>query len=119
MLRLKEVKVVKEDLSVATPCGGDESNYYFFYCDAIDYEQNTPENIAQFGKEHLSGLKNMSTEEIISKHLFFGTEGMYFKAFYNGDTYILFDDIEKLPEDIKEDAYAFCEGYRKRRRRGK
>lgn len=96
------------------PDGGDKTNYFMFYTDNYGgYKDNTADNIAQYGKEHLEGLKDLSLEEIKDKHLYWGTE-TGFNAFYNGDTYVLFDDIEKLPEDMKKDAYENCKGYSKK-----
>lgn len=96
------------------PDGGDKTNYFMFYTDNYGgYKDNTADNIAQYGKEHLEGLKNLSLEEIKDKHIYWGTE-TGFNAFYNGDTYVLFDDIEKLPEDMKKDAYENCKGYSKK-----
>lgn len=96
------------------PDGGDKTNYFIFYTDNYGgYKDNTADNIAQYGKEHLEGLKDLSLEEIKDKHLYWGTE-TGFNAFYNGDTYVLFDDIEKLPEDMKKDAYENCKGYSKK-----
>ena len=96
------------------PDGGDKTNYFIFYTDNYGvYKDNTADNIAQYGKEHLEGLKDLSLEEIKDKHLYWGTE-TGFNAFYNGDTYVLFDDIEKLPEAMKKDAYENCKGYSKK-----
>lgn len=96
------------------PDGGDKTNYFMFYTSNNGtYKDNTADNIAQYGKEHLDGLKDLSLEEIKDKHIYWGTE-TGFNAFYNGDTYVLFDDIEKLPEDMKKDAYENCKGYDKK-----
>lgn len=104
----------KTESTELKPDGGDKTNYFMFYTDNYGvYKDNTADNIAQYGKEHLEGLKDLSLEEIKDKHLYWGTE-TGFNAFYNGDTYVLFDDIEKLPEDMKKDAYENCKGYSKK-----
>lgn len=94
-------------------CGGDKTNYLMFYTSNYGtYKDNTADNIAQYGKEHLEGLKDLSIEEIKNKHLYWASEIGYHSA-YNGDTYVLFDDIEKLPEDMKQDAIENCKGCKK------
>lgn len=94
-------------------CGGDKINYLMFYTSNYGtYKDNTADNIAQYGKEHLEGLKDLSIEEIKDKHLYWASEIGYHSA-YNGDTYVLFDDIEKLPEDMKQDAIENCKGCKK------
>lgn len=97
----------------ATPCGGDDKNYYMFYVDNYGtYKNNTAERIAEFGKKNFPNFKDLGFEDIKNFHMYWATEGSGYESFYNGDTYVLFDDIEKLPEDKKNDAYKHCEGYK-------
>ena len=46
----------------------------------------------------------MSIEEIMSKHIYWGTDSPTYKAFYNGDTFVLFLNLKALPENMQEDA---------------
>lgn len=94
----------------AVSCGGDGSNYFCFYSGS-GYENNNPDLIANFAQENVDGLKSVSVDEIKSKHLYWASEVGY-KGLYNGDTWVLFDDIEKLPKSLQEDARAHCEGYK-------
>lgn len=100
------------DASKVAVAGGDGSNLFYFYTGSSSYKDNSVENIAAFAQERFESCKDKSVEEIASKHIFWGTEGPSFNGFYNGDTYVLFDDIQKLPEDVKKDAYTNCKGYR-------
>ena len=100
------------DASKVSIAGGDSQNLFYFYTGSQSYRDNSVENIAAFAQERFDSCKGKSVEEIESKHIFWGTEGPSFKGFYNGDTYVLFDDINKLPESVKQDAYANCKGYR-------
>lgn len=106
----------KESLG-ATPCGGDNKNYYMFYTGGGgDYSNNTVEAIAKFGQEHFPNFKDLGFEDIKNFHVYWGTdESRGYESFYNGDTYVLFDDIEKLPEDMKKDALNHCDGYKKQK----
>ena len=95
------------DKGLAAPCGGDDNNYYMFYC-GYGYENNSYETIAQFAREKFPHLKDLSDQEIKDKHIYWGTESPSFEAMYNGDTFVLFDDADKLPDDKKADAYRCC-----------
>lgn len=110
---LNESKKLNETIDLK-PDGGDKKNWFAFYTglQGGSYSNNTQDNIAQFGKENLEGLKDLSIEEIKDSHMYWGSE-YGFHSFYNGDTFILFDDIEKLPEDMKKDAYECCKCYKK------
>ena len=100
-------------------CGGDGNNYTMFYTGGgSSYANNTMDNIAAFGKGLYPGLKDKSLDEIKDYHIYWGSDeasGYNLKGFYNGDTYVLFDDIEKLPPEMKHDAEQMCDGYRKDR----
>lgn len=100
------------DASKVAVAGGDGSNLYYFYTGSSTYKNNSIENIAAFAQQNFDSCKGKSVEDIEAKHIFWGTEGSGYKGFYNGDTYVLFDDINKLPQDIKQDALANCKGYR-------
>ena len=100
------------DASKVAVAGGDGSNLYYFYTGSSSYKDNSIENIAAFAQQNFDSCKGKSVEDIESKHIFWGTEGGGYKGFYNGDTYVLFDDVEKLPEDVKQDALKYCKGYR-------
>lgn len=84
--------------------GGDKENYWYFYSGA-GYNAS-PESIANWALFELrnTDFLNMSIEEIMSKHIYWGTDSPTYKAFYNGDTYVLFLNLNHLPEDMKEDA---------------
>ena len=112
-VNIDENKKLNETIDLK-PDGGDKKNWFAFYTglQGDSYSNNTQDNIAQFGKENLEGLKDLSIEEIKDSHIYWGSEHG-FHGFYNGDTFILFDDIEKLPEDMKKDAYECCKGYKK------
>ena len=88
--------------SKAESCGGDGKNYFMFYCGG-GYENNTPDKIAEFAKEHIENLKDTPVEEIKSDHLYWGSEYGY-HGFYNGDTYVLYDKREDLPKNMRFDA---------------
>lgn len=85
-------------------CGGDDINYWMFYT-GPGYLNNTRENIAHWARYVLQNIFfDMSIEEIINKHIYWGTDEGKFKSFYNGDTYILYKDLNKLPENMQYDA---------------
>ena len=98
----------------ATPYGGDGLNYYMFYCGA-DYKCNSVDAIAAYAKEMLTGLKNLTLKEIKLKHMYWGSEGLFFKGVYNGDTWVVFDKIDELPQSMMLDAYSFCEWYKNKK----
>lgn len=84
--------------------GGDRENYWLFYTGS-GYS-STKESIANWALYELrdTDFLNMSIEEIMYKHIYWGTDTSNHKAFYNGDTYILFLDVNKLPQDMQSDA---------------
>ena len=97
----KDINCIKK--SYVKPCGGDYENYWYFYTGA-GYKTKQID-IANWARYELSSLFfDMSDEEIIKNHIFWGTESMSFNAFYNGDTFVLYYNIDSLPEDIKKDA---------------
>lgn len=102
------------DASKVAVVGGDGSNLYYFYTGSSSYKDNSIENIAAFAQEHFDSCKGKSVEDIESKHIFWGTDSGGYQGFYNGDTYILFDDLSKLPQDVKQDALKYCTGYTKK-----
>ena len=105
---------IKSDNEEVHINGGDGKNLFYFYINSHDYPSNLKENIARFAKENFESCKDSSLEEIQDKHIFWGTDAaLGFKGVYNGDTFVLFDDINKLPISIKEDALSHCEYYRK------
>lgn len=114
VIKLNEKIMAREmgDASKVAVAGGDGSNLFYFYTGSSLYKDNSVENIAAFAQKRFDSCKDKSVDEIASKHIFWGTEGPSFNGFYNGDTYVLFDDIQKLPEDVKKDAYTNCKGYR-------
>jgi len=104
--------------NIAISCGGDETNYYLFYTGPSGYDYNSCENIAKFAKEKFSSMKDMPDEEIMHKHIYWATDSFGYKGMYNGDTYVLFDDADKLPDDLKADAYKYCKLEDKNKGRG-
>ena len=76
---------------LCTPCGGEPGNYILFYAGSC-YEYNTPEIILAYGKQF--GME----------HIYFASEGPMYCGVYNGDTYVLYKDLELLPDDMKKDA---------------
>ena len=94
----------KKEIDKAISCGNDdEKNYYCFYT-GMCYEQNSIKNIIAFAREKFPSFKNLMDEEIQNNHIYWATESSQYKGMYNGDEYILFEDIDKLPEDMKIDA---------------
>lgn len=74
------------------PAGGDMINYVMVYT-GPGYSENTPQAVLEWGKEH--GFDKM----------FWGSDTAYrMQGIYNGDTYILYKDANKLPGGYKEDA---------------
>lgn len=83
--------------------GGDDENYWMFYT-GPGYKDRTPIHIAYYAKYCFAAFKDMSVDEIIRQHIYWGTESSSFHSYYNGDTYVLYDNINALPEDKKLDA---------------
>ena len=83
--------------------GGDHITHWRFYT-GPGYEYATRLNIANYAKFSIPEFEDIPLESIIAKHIYWGSEGYGYKGFYNGDEYILFTSIEKLPDGLKEDA---------------
>lgn len=79
---------------LCTPCGEKPGNYILFYAGSC-YEYNTPEIILEYGKQFGMG------------HIYLAGEGSAYKGVYNGDTYVLYKDIDMLPDDMKYDAECY------------
>lgn len=72
------------------PTGGDQKNYWLFYA-GPGYPSR--KEVEKFAKD--KGCTG----------IYFGTdEGTEFEGFYNGDTWIIYKDANKLPKGFKEDA---------------
>jgi hypothetical protein len=100
--KFSEIECVKK--AKLEPCGSDDFNYWMFYT-GPGYPNNTKENIAHWARYVLQNIFfDMSIEEIINKHIYWGTDDGKFNTFYNGDTYILYKDLNKLSEDMQYDA---------------
>ena len=92
----------------AVPSGGDKENYYMFYVDNQgSYAGNTADNIAQFAKENIPELSGLTTNAIKSKHMYWATDSGSFDGMYNGDTCVLFVDVNKLPGGLRTDAIKY------------
>ena len=48
----------------------------------------------------------MPLGEILTKHIYFGSDTGFSKAVYNGDTIVLYKNIDDLEENQKADAEA-------------
>lgn len=97
----KDVECIKK--SYIKPDGGDNDNYWFFYC-GPGYKTSKLA-IAHWARYELENIFfDMSEDEIMKNHIYWGSEGPNFKAMYNGDTFILFANLNQLPEDLKADA---------------
>ena len=46
----------------------------------------------------------MSYEDIKRDYMYWGTDSGNYEGFYNGDTWIVYDNIDLLPEGMKADA---------------
>lgn len=96
-------------------CSSDHENVWEFYadCQFFEYRNNTTNKIAAYAKENIPYFKKMDIDDIIKDHIFLGYEGSSCHASYNGDTYVLFIDPDKLYEDMRRDAYERIESLRK------
>ena len=90
--RYKDIKCVNK--FGVNSCGGDNENYWYFYC-GNEYKKNTKENIAHWAKYNLIPFKDMDVDEIQYKHIYFGSEGPSYHSKYNGDMYVLFNNLNK------------------------
>ena len=97
----KEIECIKK--SYIKPDGGDRENYWYFYC-AKGITPTIIANYARFEFEEL--FFDMSIETIINRHIYWGTDNFQFNGNYNGDTYVLYNNLNLLPEDLKKDAEA-------------
>ena len=96
-LGLKEIEPNIENVEVV---GGDRENSWYFYP-----ENNSYLEIATWAKQKVGGIfENMPLDEIMNKHMFFGSDTGFSKGFYNGDTIVLYKDIDALEENVKQDA---------------
>ena len=83
--------------------GSDGINYWMFYTG--DNYNISKRDIAKYAIHALSDIfGSMSIDTIMSKHIYFGSNSSVYNAIYNGDTYVLFKDYQKLPEKYKLDA---------------
>ena len=82
--------------------GGDNTNCWYFYSN----DTNTLD-VAMWAKNNLSGMfADMPLGEILTKHIYFGSDTGFSKAVYNGDTIVLYKNIDDLEENQKTDAEA-------------
>ena len=72
------------------PQGGVEGKYHIFYT-GQGYNV-TADDVLEYGKT------------VGMSHVYWGTDAVNFSGSYNGDTYVLYEDIENLPESYQEDA---------------
>ena len=98
----KDIECIKK--SYIRPCGGDNENYWLFYT-GHGYKTRKID-IANWARYELPNLFfDMSNDEIIKNHIYWGTDkSSHFRAMYNGDTYVLYYNINALPEDLRQDA---------------
>lgn len=85
-------------------CGGDGTNFWMFYTGA-SYKTSLIDVVHYAWFELTDIFGNMSEEEIIKNHIYWGSDESYgMKGAYNGDTYILYNNINALPQDYQFDA---------------
>ena len=84
------------------PNGGDDTNYWLFYTGS-GCNQHNKFNIANWAKFYLREFNDMSIDQIMT-HIYWGTESSQYKHMYNGDTFVLYIDLKRLPEDMQYDA---------------
>ena len=86
---------------VIKPNGGDE-HYAMFYC----YSSEGPvvPRVLEYARLVYPNLAPLSDKEIEEKYMYWGSE-CGFHAMYNGDTWVVFDNINNLPQDMRLDAY--------------
>lgn len=78
-------------------------NFWYFYTGA-GYENVTRTTVAYYAKEHISYFKDMSIDTICKEHIYWATDNSNYEAMYNGDTYVLFTEVNDLPELQRKDA---------------
>lgn len=100
--RDKDIECIKK--SYIKPDGGDNENYWFFYCgNGYKVSKLAIANWARYELENL--FFDMTEDEIMRRHIYWATdEGISYHGIYNGDTYVLFYNMNHLPEDLKYDA---------------
>lgn len=72
------------------PDGGENGKYYMFYVGA-GYDR-TRDDILEYGSE------------VGMSHTYFGSDSAGYNGFYNGDTVVLYENLEDLPELMQKDA---------------
>lgn len=103
---------------IIKPNGGD-INWAGFYC-GNEYPKEIQDIMVKdiqdfmikYAKLAFPRLSWMSDEEIRRNHMYWGTDSTSYKGFYNGDTWIVYDNIDLLPEGMKIDA-EYARGVRK------
>lgn len=80
--------MAKEENTIK-PNGGVAGKYYMFYAGA-GYPSH--DEVIQFGKK------------VGMSHIYFGSEGAAYHGIYNGDTNVLYEKLDDLPEAMRKDA---------------
>lgn len=86
--------IISSNTDVMKPNGGDGVNWAMFYSGP---QYPTPDQVKSWGREH--GMNNFywATDESAG-----------YKGMYNGDTNVVFNDPDKMPETYKQDALTYC-----------
>ena len=86
---------------VIKPDGGN-MHYAEFYC----WTGGGPvvPRVLEYARLVYPNLAPLSDKEIEEKYMYWGSE-YGFHAMYNGDTWVVFDNINNLPQDMRLDAY--------------
>ena len=92
-----DIKIEK----VIRPDGGDE-HYAEFYC--WTNERPVVSLVLEYARLVYPNLAPLSDKEIEEKYMYWGSE-CGFHAMYNGDTWVVFDNINNLPQDMRLDTY--------------
>lgn len=92
--------VISANIKGITIDGGDNNNYWMFYNEPF----KSPMNIAYWAKFNLDAFYDMDIPEIRNKHIFYGSDSYGYSGMYNGGTYVLFVNVNRLPDGYKEDA---------------
>ena len=81
--------------------GGDRENTWYFYCQGA----NSYVPIAIWAKNVIGGIfADMPLDTIINQHMFFRSDTGCSATFLNGDTIVLYKDVNALDEAGKKDA---------------
>lgn len=88
--------------AIIKPDGG-ELSWAGFYC-LRNYPGNIVDYIVKYAKLAFPRLSWMSDEDIKRDYMYWGTDSGNYEGFYNGDTWIVYDNIDLLPEGMKADA---------------